>query len=90
MIRVRGAVVDGRWTLGESETCPQCISPPTGDKPFQWQFKLLLEDVSGECLPVIVADTEARELLELEPDKSRPNNVCADIVCTKTLTSLHN
>ena len=33
---------------------------------------LLLEDTQGDTLPVIVADEDAEELLQLSPDKSPP------------------
>jgi len=60
------------WRISESQLCPGCNVPPSSandENPYKWEFNLLLEDVDGECLPVIIADENAEELLGLQPDK---------------------
>jgi len=67
----------GSWKLGSSPVCKKCLCPPPSshyedDSPFRWEFKLLLEDSQGNTLPVIVADEEAEDLLDLTPEKYPP------------------
>src|SRR5277367_192529 len=63
------------WRISSSEICPRCSLPPNaeGDEvPYKWEFMLLLEDCHGDMLPVIVADEDADQLLQLPADKSPP------------------
>lgn len=69
--------INGRWRIGSSPICPKCHCPPShnddNENPFKWEFMLLIEDSQGDTLPVIVADEDAEELLQLSPDKFLPN-----------------
>lgn len=65
--------INDRWRIGSSPLCPKCHCPPSNNDDdgngFQWEFMLLLEDSQGDTLPVIVAEEDAEELLQLSPDK---------------------
>jgi len=73
--------INDSWRIGSSPLCPKCHCPPSSnddENAFKWEFMLLLEDSQGDTLPVIVADEDAEELLQLSPDKSLPNLTLID------------
>ena len=64
------------WRISSSEICPRCSLPPNAEDdevPYKWEFMLLLEDCQGDTLPVIIADDDADELLQLPAEKSHPS-----------------